>query len=70
MSEMIKLLADVRDGSLVHQAEPFIEGATWTEVEDSRETAGKYFQCILMTYIPANHLILDNLPDNCWVEYP
>lgn len=70
MSEMIKLLADVRDGSLVYQAEPFIEGATWTEVEDSREEVGKYFQCIRMTYIPEDHPILDDLPDNCWVEYP
>jgi hypothetical protein len=67
--KMIKLFADVRDGNSVFQSEPFIEGATWTEVQDSRQTAGSYYQSILITYIPADHPILDDLPDNCWVEY-
>lgn len=63
----VRIFADFRDGSLICQHEP-ITGTTWTTVEDSVHRAGSYYQDVRWTDVPANHPILSNLPDNCWVE--
>jgi hypothetical protein len=55
-----KVIAEVRDGSLIHLDETKVaeialgKSIEWTEVPDSRETAGNYFQCLYEAILP-NH---------------
>lgn len=63
----VRIFADVRDGSLISQHEPNT-GTMWTTVDGSVTTAGSYYQDVRYTDVPANHPILRNLPNNCWVK--
>lgn len=62
----VRIYADVRDGSLICQHEPNT-GTEWVG-EDSVIRMGGYIQCTKFTDVPANHPILNNLPENCWVD--
>lgn len=69
----VQILAEVRDGSLVYLDETLeIERQVgkkldWEEVENTRQTAGSYFQTLYVATIPY-HLAVKINPDllGCW----
>lgn len=63
----VRIFADVRDGQLICQHEPYT-GTTWTTVPESVERAGSFYQEVRYTDVDPDHKILRDLPENCWVE--
>lgn len=63
----VKILCDVRDGSLVCQHEPYT-GTTWLTIPGTEARAGSYYQEVSFTWVPPDHPIFKNLPSHCWVE--
>lgn len=63
----VKILCDVRDGSLVCQHEPKTN-TPWYTVPGTEVRAGSFYQEVSYTVVNCDHPILTNLPSHCWVE--
>ena len=63
---LVEINADVRDGSLIYLREPNT-GTQWEEIPETVRRAGRFYQAVYRTSVPADHPILNNLPGNCWI---
>jgi hypothetical protein len=68
---VLKIVADVRIGSLISQSEPYYQGVEWQEVKGTRQEAGSFYQCLRKALIEVENVekFQATLPDHVWVEW-